>query len=213
MLELRPIVSHVYGRDDFFHPALFFQARHRSRGRRRAGHARLPTPGKQGHSTSTPQTLHATLSTRRFRPAFGAQSSRYLRAQSPAPLPQPADGVAILEPLWERPAGTQTHLRRTGWRLGRLCCARQEVVRVPKSNTKYGGKRGITGGNATPVIDQVSVSPRGFGSQKLSPDCPSTLCTAVRRARFSSTLRLAPEGLTFSPAGSRCGERRGSAAR
>ena len=138
---------------------------------------------------NAPNALRDTL-TGRFRSAFGAQGSHYFRAQSPAPLPRPADGVVILEPLWERPAGTQTYSRRTGWRLGRLCCARQEIVRVPKSNTKYGGKRGITGVNAAAVIDQVSVSPRGFESQKLSPRPPihPSLCCAP--GKISLRLRL-----------------------
>jgi hypothetical protein len=35
--------------------------------------------------------------------------------------------------------GTQTHSRRTGSKLGRLQRARQGLVRVPESNTKYGG--------------------------------------------------------------------------
>src|ERR1700730_10626411 len=42
--------------------------------------------------------------------------------------------------------GTQTHSRRTGRKLGQLPCARQGLVRVPESNTKYGGKRRKTGG-------------------------------------------------------------------
>src|SRR6202047_2155471 len=41
-----------------------------------------------------------------------------------------------------------THSRRTGSKLGRLHRARQGLVRVPESNTKYGGKRGKTGGGA-----------------------------------------------------------------
>src|SRR5258705_10202503 len=41
--------------------------------------------------------------------------------------------------------GTQTHSRRTGSKLGQLRCARQGLVRVPESNTKYGGKRRETG--------------------------------------------------------------------
>src|SRR5207245_8425427 len=48
--------------------------------------------------------------------------------------------------------GTQIHSRRTGRRLGQLRCARQGLVRVPESNTKYGGKRGKTGGAPAPVI-------------------------------------------------------------
>jgi hypothetical protein len=41
--------------------------------------------------------------------------------------------------------GPKTHSRRTEGRLGRLRCARQGLVRESESNTKYGGKRGITG--------------------------------------------------------------------
>src|SRR5579859_6988021 len=62
--------------------------------------------------------------------------------------------------------GTQTHSRRTGERLGRLQRARQGLVRVPESNTKYGGKAGKTGGHDPFCSGQVSVSPRGFPSEK-----------------------------------------------
>ena len=48
--------------------------------------------------------------------------------------------------------GTQTHSRRTGSKLRQLRYARQGLVRVPESNTKYGGKRGKTGVNAAPVM-------------------------------------------------------------
>jgi hypothetical protein len=62
--------------------------------------------------------------------------------------------------------GTQTHSRRTGSKLGRLHRARQGLVRVPESNTKYGGKRGKTGGPRASDVTQVSVSPQGFPSEK-----------------------------------------------
>ena len=42
--------------------------------------------------------------------------------------------------------GTRTHSRRTSSKLGRLRPARQELVRDPESNTKYGGNLKITGG-------------------------------------------------------------------
>ena len=48
--------------------------------------------------------------------------------------------------------GTQTHSRRTGRRLGQLRYARQGLVRDSESNTKYGGNRRKTGGNAAPVM-------------------------------------------------------------
>ena len=62
--------------------------------------------------------------------------------QSPSPAARRPGGVVILEPLWERPAGTQTHSRRTGWKLGHVRHARQGLVRVSESNTKYGGGEG-----------------------------------------------------------------------
>src|SRR5215216_5915929 len=42
----------------------------------------------------------------------------FRRQTSPQPVPQPADGVLVSEPIWERPAGPKTHSRRTGRKLG-----------------------------------------------------------------------------------------------
>jgi hypothetical protein len=55
--------------------------------------------------------------------------------------------------------GTQTHSRRTGSKLGRLPRARQGLVPVPESNTKYGGQWGKTRGRATsPVPSSIGES-------------------------------------------------------
>jgi hypothetical protein len=62
--------------------------------------------------------------------------------------------------------GTQTHSRRTRSKLRQLRYARQGLVRVPESNTKYGGKRRKTGVASGPLCRQVSVSPQGFPSEK-----------------------------------------------
>jgi hypothetical protein len=101
---------------------------------------------------STPQRAararHSDTPARPFRPVFSAPKFPKKGAEKPHPLPSLADGVVISEPFWERPAGTQTHSRRTGRKLGQLRCARQELVRVPESNTKYGGNVGKTGGIA-----------------------------------------------------------------
>ena len=67
----------------------------------------------------------------------------------------------------EATGGTQTHSRRTGGKLGRLRRARQAIVRLSESNTKYGGKEGITGGCRACDRAQVSVSPRGFPREKI----------------------------------------------
>ena len=48
--------------------------------------------------------------------------------------------------------GTQTHSRRTGGKLEQLYRARQGLVRVPESNTKYGGNRGKTGVAQAPSV-------------------------------------------------------------
>ena len=52
-------------------------------------------------------------------------------------------------------------------KLGRLQRARQELVRVPESNTKYGGKRGKPEGSARARLAQVSVSPQRFPREKI----------------------------------------------
>src|SRR5665213_255041 len=63
--------------------------------------------------------------------------------------------------------GTQTHSRRTGRKLGQLRCARQGLVRVPESNTKYGGNGRNPGPRRGSRCRQVSVSPERFPSEKI----------------------------------------------
>jgi hypothetical protein len=64
---------------------------------------------------------------------------------------------------------TQTHARRTRSKLGRHPCTRQVIVRVPESNNKYGGKGEKTGAPRLVLCAQLSVSPEGFPSEKVSP--------------------------------------------
>jgi hypothetical protein len=57
--------------------------------------------------------------------------------------------------------GTPTHARRTALKLEQLACARQALVRVPESNTKYGGKSGKPRGRAAPrLLPSISESSR-----------------------------------------------------
>src|SRR3979490_3434116 len=79
-----------------------------------------------------------------------------------------AAGVVTLKPCQGASGGTENHPAPTDPKLGRLRCARQGLVRVPESNTKYGGKPGNQG--VRPRLDsgQVSVSPQGFPSEKNS---------------------------------------------
>ena len=101
-------------------------------------------------------------------PFLMPRTPRIQGAKTPHPLPRPADGVVICGTLWERPAGTQTHSRRTGRKLGQLRCTRQGLVRVSKSNTKYGGQRGKTGAYAAPVIAPSISESSGIPKRKKS---------------------------------------------
>lgn len=81
--------------------------------------------------------------------------------------------------LQETTGGTQTHSRRTLSKLGRLHRARQAIVRVPESNTKYGAKYGKPEAPSPLQCRQLSVSPEGFprkkvvalGTRRASPRC------------------------------------------
>ena len=93
--------------------------------------------------------------------------------------------------------GTQTHSRRTRSKLRQLRYARQGLVRVPESNTKYGGKRRKTGVASGALCRQVSVSPQGFPSEKN--------CFARASFRFvplfTGQLFILPEGLLWRDSG------------
>lgn len=95
--------------------------------------------------------------------------ARDRRACSPSPRPATERKA---NPVRRYPAGRRNHSRRTGRKLGRLRRARQEIVRVPESNTKSGG---IWGKPAVPPGSnpgQVSVSPSGFAKLEISPPGP-----------------------------------------
>src|SRR4051812_2856552 len=80
------------------------------------------------------------------------KKSRISGRQALHPQPQPASEMVVSEPFWDDRRGPKTHSRRTGRKLGQVRYARQGLVRVPESNTKYGGKRGITGVSTASVI-------------------------------------------------------------
>jgi hypothetical protein len=138
-----------------------------------------------------------------FGPFFTSKSPRKFRGEfprkhtSPPPLPQPADGVPRFGTHLGATGGTKTHSRRTGRRLGQTRWARQGLVRVPESNTKYGGKRRKTGVASCPPGRQVSVSPQGFPSEK----------NCLHRADFgfvplfTGQLFIVPEGLLLGDSG------------
>ena len=120
------------------------------------------------------QAMLFNAPTRQLEPfwlVFGApEASRIQGRQARHPLPRPAGGVVILEPFRERPAGPKHTRAEQDRKLGRLHRARQGLVRVPESNTKYGGKSGKTGGLRRSLLGQVSVSPQGFPREKIVCD-------------------------------------------
>ena len=78
-----------------------------------------------------------------------------------------------------------------------LRCARQELVRVPESNTKYGGLRGITGVCAAPVVEaSISESSEIPNRKNLHPVVMRDLHPAVHRAGIFLGKGIASEGLT-----------------
>src|SRR6185437_11391268 len=89
------------------------------------------------------------------------------RQTSPRPVPRPAGGALVWNPFGSVRRDPKLNSRRPALTLGQTRPARQGLVRVPESNTKYGGKVGKTGGDPAPVMGQVSVSPQGFPRQKI----------------------------------------------
>jgi len=63
--------------------------------------------------------------------------------------------------------------------------ARQGLVRVSESNTKYGGKRGITGVRAAPVIEPTIGESSGIPKPKFRPDCGSRVCAPLFTGELS----------------------------
>jgi hypothetical protein len=181
----------------------FSQSVGRSRkDRSRPGMPLEPTPGSfpfgslplgfSDHAFNAPtQQLRRPL----VRPIFGPVWSPHFASRNPrtegrqalAPLPQPAGGVISSGALLGATGGTQTHSRRTGSKLGRLRYARQGLVRVPESNTKYGGLGGITGGSPAPVIEpSISESTRNPKQKNCPHGCEFPPAPAVhRRGIFS----------------------------
>ena len=90
---------------------------------------------------------------------LGPISARYSVCRSPrfkADKPSIRASIgrrsACLEPVGSVRRDPKLNSRRPGRTLGQTRPARQGLVRVPESNTKYGGKEGITGGDPAPVI-------------------------------------------------------------
>jgi hypothetical protein len=94
-----------------------------------------------------------------FGPFLTPRKSPNSGQESPAPVASTGGRSGHFRNPLEATGGTQTHSRRTGSKLGRLHRARQGLVRVPESSTKYGGKRGKPRGQASPwMLPSISES-------------------------------------------------------
>ncbi|GKQ49151.1 hypothetical protein BRSPCE3_00050 [Bradyrhizobium sp. Ce-3] len=148
---IRPVLSSARRR---FGPAL-----------RRHDPRRSPTGRVLRVMHSTPQNASRDTSrVRFFRGPFRPSVSGSFAARSVVPT---APKIRAAKPFTRGPkawrsghfgtlvgatGGDPNTLAPNRLKLGHVRCARQGLVRVSESNTKYGGGRGITGGNAAPVI-------------------------------------------------------------
>jgi hypothetical protein len=149
------------------------------------GHALNATPNSQmAPRLPQPGRHPIQLSSRAVWPIIGAPRRPKIRADKPLPRCLSAGGSDHFGTLQGATGGTQTHSRRTGSKLGRLPRARQGLVRVPESNTKYGGKRGKPGVSRPLRSSQVSVSPQGFPREKIHVRGPRTGCARCSQGNY-----------------------------
>jgi hypothetical protein len=126
------------------------------------------TPGSASRQNGRPDPQLTNASTRHpglSRPVFRAPTSPWERADKSPSAASTGSRRARFGTHLGATGGTKTHARRTGGKLGQTRRARQGLVRDPESNTKYGGKDGITGGAPAPVmgssISESSRIPKG----------------------------------------------------
>lgn len=147
----------------------------------------------------TPHTV--TTSTHAFRaccrPVLAPEKSAVRGQTSPSPAAFVwLGGVQLCGPFGECRRDANT-LAPNGPKARTLRCARQELVRVPESNTKYGGLRGITGGKPSPVVEPSISESSGIPNRKnLHPATIRSLPPALHRAGIFLGNRVAQTGLT-----------------
>ena len=122
-------------------PALFFCLRH----------PKVP-PDRRGLSLNSTQQREIRVTWADFSPLSGVPVTPVSRQTSPRSVPRSAGGVLAWNPFGSVRRDPKLNSRRPGRTLGQTRPTRQGLVRVPESNTKYGGKGGITGGDPAPVM-------------------------------------------------------------
>ena len=128
---------------------------------------------------STPQLTYRT----HFQVHFGTRKGSKSGANSPDhPCLIRRSEWSFWNPVREF-GGTENHPAPNDPKLGRLRCARQGLVRVPESNTKYGGKGGNPRGQTAPRLGPSISESSGIPKRKKSfPEARSGLHPAVHRA-------------------------------
>jgi hypothetical protein len=117
-------------------------------------------------------------------PFFPPRKPRNSGRICPSPVPLPAVGMVVLEPFQGVFGGTENSPAPNDPKLGRLRRTRQGLVRVPESNTKYGGKPGKPGVAGRPLMPQVSVSPRGIPSEKNLREASIRGCARCSQGKY-----------------------------
>ena len=156
---------------------------------RRHVHAPPPPGGCARHAFNATTSTIAVRAC--FRPVLAPEKSAFEGRQALIPLP--SSGLAeccFADPLGECRRDTNT-LAPNGSKARILRCARQELVRVPKSNTKYGGHRGKTGGKPAPVVETSISESSGFPTEKI---CIRRCCTCFIPL-FTGQVFFWPSGL------------------
>jgi len=101
------------------------------------------------HSPGAKNPVHAFNAPTRNLSHFGSflapRKSPELRAKTPVTRASSGNRNGHSEPCQGASSGTKNHPAPNDPKLGRLHRARQGLVRVPESNTKYGGKLGKIG--------------------------------------------------------------------
>lgn len=139
-----------------------------------------PTCVQRPNATSSTDAIRAFC-----RPVLAPEKSAFGGQTSPSPLPLSGRRSGYLrDPLGECRRDANS-LAPNGPKARTLRCARQELVRVPESNTKYGGERGITGDSASPVLEASISESSGIPNRKnLRPVWIRELRPAVHRAVY-----------------------------
>src|SRR5713226_8663646 len=147
---------------------------------------------------STPQ--HSNPS--HFGPFLAPRKSFKSGAEKPVTRALSGSRSGRSEPCQGASSGTKNHPTPNDPKLGRLPRARQGLVRVPESNTKYGGKGEKTGVVLCRRRWQLSVSPQGFPRENISPSASNPSFGRCSQGRYLlwprgclGETQVAPRGL------------------